>query len=119
MNLMHWYSIQRFTFYLMISIVGFLVLRRQPQYNDLTECFRNWPHHPITDEVFWYYMVQAGLYWSLLLSTFIFDVRRSDFWQMMLHHAVTILLLSMSWTINFVRVGSLLLFIHDLADILL
>ena len=36
---------------------------------------------------------------------------------MMIHHVVTILLLTFSWTVNFVRIGTLVLVIHDFADI--
>ncbi|PAV65729.1 hypothetical protein WR25_19686 [Diploscapter pachys] len=37
----------------------------------------------------------------------------------MIHHIVTIALLSTSWAINFVRVGTLVLVSHDVADIFL
>jgi hypothetical protein len=53
------------------------------------------------------------------LSTFALDVRRSDYLQMMLHHLVTIVLLSMGYTVNFVRAGTLIILTHDTADILL
>ena len=36
---------------------------------------------------------------------------------MLVHHIVTILLLTFSWTVNFVRIGTLVLVIHDFADI--
>lgn len=63
-------------------------------------------------------MIEAGFYYSLLFSS-IFDVRRNDFWELVLHHLITIGLLSASWTINFVRVGTLVLLSHDLSDIVL
>lgn len=61
-------------------------------------------------------MIETGFYYSLLISS-LFDVRRSDFWQLVFHHIITIGLLSFSWTINFVRVGTLVLLCHDIADI--
>lgn len=36
---------------------------------------------------------------------------------MLIHHIVTLLLLTFSWTVNFVRIGTLVLVIHDFADI--
>lgn len=54
-----------------------------------------------------------------IFSIFTFDVRRSDYYEMATHHIATISLLSMSFTINFVRIGTLILFIHDSADIFL
>ncbi|KAJ1369710.1 Ceramide synthase hyl-1, partial [Parelaphostrongylus tenuis] len=63
-------------------------------------------------------MVETSFYYSLMLASF-FDVRRSDFWQLMVHHIVTIGLLSISFTINFVRAGTLVLISHDVADVIL
>lgn len=36
--------------------------------------------------------------------------------EMILHHCVTILLIYFSWACNFVRVGTLVLVVHDVAD---
>lgn len=36
---------------------------------------------------------------------------------MLIHHLVTILLLTFSWACNFVRIGTLVLVIHDFADV--
>lgn len=60
-------------------------------------------------------MIELAFYWSLLFSQFI-DVKRKDFWQMFLHHIATILLLSFSYVVNFVRIGTLVLVIHDFGD---
>lgn len=38
---------------------------------------------------------------------------------MVIHHVVTIALIVLSFTVNFVRVGTLVLICHDTADILL
>ena len=36
---------------------------------------------------------------------------------MFIHHIMTILLISISWTTNFFRVGTLVLWVHDQADV--
>jgi hypothetical protein len=56
----------RFTFYLFAWAAGLYVLRSQPQFYDITECWRNWPHHDLSSSVWWYYIVETGFYWSLL-----------------------------------------------------
>ena len=72
----------------------------------------------ITNDVWWYYMLSLSFYWALLFSVFE-DIKRKDFLEMMIHHIITILLLVLSWTCNLVRVGTLVLVIHDCADIFL
>jgi hypothetical protein len=72
----------------------------------------------ISNDIWWYYMVSMAFYWSLTASQF-FDVRRKDFWQMFAHHMITILLIALSWVCNLHRVGSLVLLVHDCADIFL
>jgi len=63
-------------------------------------------------------MLGSSFYWSLMFSQF-FDVKRKDFWQMFVHHLTTISLLGFSWVCNLTRVGSIVLLLHDSADILL
>ena len=55
---------------------------------------------------------------SLVITQF-FDVKRKDFWEMFIHHLTTIALMAFSWTCNLQRVGSLVLIVHDIADIFL
>ncbi|KPJ13011.1 LAG1 longevity assurance-like 6 [Papilio machaon] len=72
----------------------------------------------ITNDIWWYYMISTAFYWSLTISQF-WDVKRKDFWQMFVHHITTIALLSFSWVCNAHRIGTLVLLVHDCADILL
>lgn len=59
-----------------------------------------------------------AFYLSLSILHF-FETRRKDFWQMFIHHLITLTLLSVSWSINAIRGGSLIVFVHDIADVLL
>ena len=65
-----------------------------------------------------YYLLELGFYLSLSL-TLMFDVKRKDFLVQAVHHTVTIGLLIGSWIIGATRVGSLVLFVHDCADVFL
>lgn len=107
----------RFSFYISISIYGwFFVLWDKPYLKDTLQTFTNYPHHPVTDNEWWYYNVELGFYISLVITQFI-DTKRKDFWQMFAHHVITILLLVFSWACNFHRIGSLVIAIHDIGDI--
>ena len=61
-----------------------------------------------------YYLVELGAYMHQLQWT---QVTRSDSAEMILHHLVTILVMFLSYITNLMRIGSTILFLHDLADI--
>lgn len=63
-------------------------------------------------------MISMAFYWSLSFSQ-MYDNKRKDFWQMFIHHVLTLVLIALSFICNLHRVGSLVLFVHDCADIFL
>lgn len=63
-------------------------------------------------------MISMAFYWSLTFSQ-CFDNKRKDFWQMFVHHVLTLTLIALSWICNLHRIGSLVLLVHDCADIFL
>ncbi|XP_052795327.1 ceramide synthase 3-like [Mya arenaria] len=69
----------------------------------------------VTSDLYWYYIVELGFYCSLLFTLFT-DHKRKDFMEMTIHHLATVSLLYFSWLCNFVRIGSCVLIIHDIAD---
>jgi len=42
-----------------------------------------------------------------------------DFTEMIIHHIATISLMAMSWSANMIRIGTLVLCVHDAVDYLL
>ena len=100
----------------MLLALGWFVLKDKAWLYNTHECFIGYPRRPVETDVWLYYMIEGGFYIALLFTS-IFDTRRSDFWEMTLHHLVTVGLLSFSWTVNFVRVGTLILISHDISDV--
>nr|CAD7593827.1 unnamed protein product [Timema genevievae] len=108
----------RFLYYLSSFLFGVFCLWDKPWLWDINNCWTNYPHQSVPDDCWWYYMMSLTFYWALAASQF-FDVQRKDFWPMFIHHITTICLLSFSWVCNMVRIGTLVLLIHDCADIFL
>ncbi|KAK6634841.1 hypothetical protein RUM44_000088 [Polyplax serrata] len=108
----------RCTYYIYSFIYGLMVLWDKPWLWNINYCWYGYPHQSVSNDIWWYYMISLSFYWSLAVSHF-FDVKHKDFWQMFIHHIATIVLMDFSWVCNMHRIGSLVLVIHDCADVLL
>ncbi|XP_052865991.1 ceramide synthase 5 [Anopheles cruzii] len=108
----------RCIYYTYSFIFGCIVMWDKSWLWDIKQCWYGYPHQSVSNDIWWYYMISMAFYWSLTASQF-FDVKRKDFWQMFAHHMITILLMALSWVCNLHRVGSLVLLVHDCADIFL
>lgn len=67
----------------------------------------------------WYYIQAFGFYLSGSFFLLIFDVKRSDFMQYLIHHIVTITMIVLSYLYGFGRAGIIVLGLHDVGDIFL
>lgn len=108
----------RFVFYLSAFIGGFAVLYDKPWFTDTLEIFNGFPKQTLLDSQYWYYIIEMSFYCSLLFSV-AFDVKRKDFKEQIIHHLATLNLLAFSWCCNYIRVGTLVMLIHDASDVLL
>nr|UEK51526.1 ceramide synthase 6 [Parasacculina yatsui] len=108
----------QFSYYLFIFCFGLKVMWNKSWFWDIRYCFYDLPFHPVDNDVWWYYMLSLAFYWSMLFRHF-FDVKHKDFWEMFIHHVVTVGLLTLSWSCNFTRIGTLVLLVHDVSDIFL
>ncbi|GAA6220614.1 ceramide synthase 2-like [Lates japonicus] len=108
----------RFTFYLLAFIAGLAALIDKPWLYDLKEMWQGFPVLTLLPSQYWYYMIELGFYGSLLFSV-ASDVKRKDFKEQIVHHVATILLISFSWCVNYIRAGTLIMLVHDSSDYLL
>ena len=104
------------SYYISYSILGAVVLWDKEWLWNIDHCFIGFPEHSVDDWVWTYYMVSLGFYWSMTITHF-FQHRRKDSTQLFVHHLLTILLISFSWVVNFVRIGTLVLVVHECGDI--
>jgi len=64
------------------------------------------------------YQFQLGFYFAELVAIFI-EPKRSDFWEYVFHHSITIFLVAFSSLSLEMRIGAYVFFIHDVPDIFL
>ncbi|XP_051527772.1 ceramide synthase 2a [Myxocyprinus asiaticus] len=108
----------RFTFYLLAFIAGLAALIDKPWLYKMEEMWNGFPKLTLLPSQYWYYMIELGFYIALLFSV-ASDVKRKDFKEQIVHHVATILLISFSWCVNYIRAGTLIMLVHDAADYLL
>ncbi|XP_054602939.1 ceramide synthase 6 isoform X2 [Nothobranchius furzeri] len=111
-------SMWRLTFYLYIFTYGVRFLKKTPWLWNTKECWYNYPYQPLTVDIHYYYILELSFYLSVLFSRFT-DIKRKDFLIMFLHHVATISLIVFSYVNNMARVGTLVMCLHDAADILI
>ena len=106
----------QWTYYTFYCAFGFYVLYDKPWLWDIKHCWYGFPTQPLTDDLWWYYMVPLSYYWTMTF-TFLWSHRRKDSLQMFIHHILTIFLIVFSWAVNLIRGGSLVLIVHECVDI--
>jgi len=109
----------RWVFYTGVFVFGLYVLCDKTWFWNILDCWLNFPHHDMLDDVWWYYMVELSFYWCLFFSQFMGDVQRKDFWTMFVHHLATILLISFSWACHLHKIGTLIMITCDVSDVFL
>ncbi len=77
-----------------------------------------WTTPPPSEEALQTFMRHQLCSWSVVgVLCVMVDERRKDFRQMVLHHVITILLVLGSWCVDEIRIGVLIVTLHDLSDI--
>lgn len=108
----------RCAFYFCAFFGGVIALHDKPWLYDLRKVWAGFPKQSLLPSQYWYYFSEMGFYLSLVFRL-TFDVKRKDFKEQVIHHIATLTLLSFSWISNYIRVGTLVMVVHDSADILL
>ncbi|KAK7930484.1 hypothetical protein WMY93_006879 [Mugilogobius chulae] len=108
----------RFFFYLLAFVGGLLAVYDKEWFYDTKEVWTGFPKQSMLESQYWYYILEMSFYCSLLLSV-AFDIKRKDFREQIVHHCATLVLMSFSWCVNYIRVGTLVLLVHDASDVLL
>jgi len=110
-------------YYIFSSYYGYKILKDQvwtPKWlfghGDITLCYKDIFEHDVSDLKI-YYMLELSFTLCLLFFTVIVIKHGKDFFEYTIHHLTTIFLIVFSYMFGLVRVGSLVLLLHDLTDV--
>ncbi|CAZ69354.1 Longevity-assurance (LAG1) family protein [Emiliania huxleyi virus 99B1] len=80
--------------------------------------FENWPLYNPGSGIKFMYALYAGFY--IHQTVYIFgDERLDDFNEHVFHHAITLVLVYVSWVFNFTKIGFFIMTLHDGSDVFL
>lgn len=79
-----------------------------------------WEHHPpVSSEFRFYYLFELSYYVSCVLFLLFHDTKRKDFAEFFTHHVATISLIVLSYILGWMRLGLIILLLHDVGDVFL
>ncbi|XP_021352004.1 ceramide synthase 5-like [Mizuhopecten yessoensis] len=105
-----------FLFYSSSFFSAIYILWDKPYFWESKYCWIDYKHQHVSNDVFWFYTIELAFYWNLVF-TVLSDHKRKDSTQMFIHHMVTIALIYFSFAINTVRIGALVIVVHDSVDL--
>lgn len=117
------YQCWLFIFYSVSAVFGYWVQQDKPwlgfpmSESNMLGLFANFPHQP-DPWITLYYAYQLAFYLTELHAILTED-RRADFYEYLVHHSVTVILVLMSYGGFDHMIGSYILLIHDVSDIFL
>jgi very-long-chain ceramide synthase len=83
---------------------------------DLKELWTNWPNREIGRLQKWYLLAQHA-FWMQQILVINIEEPRKDYWQMLVHHIVTTMLIFTSYGYHQTKVANLILCIMDVVDL--
>jgi very-long-chain ceramide synthase len=84
---------------------------------ELDNIYKNHPIHPFPKDLKYYYLFTLGYYVNKSAEDLLHREKRNDFYEMMLHHVLTIELYVGSYMLNIVATGSLVVISLDWTNV--
>eukprot|EP01083_Nonionella_stella_P201584 737363_1 len=100
-----------------ITTYGLWVMSQEPFWRNPKLLFKQWPQIE-SWRVFLYYQIATGYHAHRAVWQF-WEKKRKDIIAMFIHHWVTVVLIASSWYWGIMTIGSVVMVVHDNADIFL
>ncbi|GJN87030.1 sphingosine N-acyltransferase lag1 [Purpureocillium lilacinum] len=98
--------------------IGFWLYRSSSYYLGMEELWTGWPDRELGGLMKGYFLVQLA-FWIQQIMVVHIEKRRSDHWQMVVHHVVTVMLVGGSYAYHQTRVGNLIMVLMDTVEVFL
>lgn len=119
-------SVFKFFMHAAMTTWGFSLLRDQPWVpwvlggsGQTRSCWSDgYPFQEVPADLTQFYLTAVGYAFSEV-AMLLLDRRLPDFWEMLLHHSIACYLVTFSYMLNYLRIGSLVLLLHGATDVLI
>ena len=101
-----------------LTFYGLWSLYDKPWLWDIKQCYVGYPRQSLDTDIWYFYMISIGVYLERSMVLFQKSSKQKDLFDLVLHHLATITLLVLSFITNHIRIGTLVLLIHESGDIL-
>uniref|UniRef100_A0A2P2I6I1 Ceramide synthase 5-like n=1 Tax=Hirondellea gigas TaxID=1518452 RepID=A0A2P2I6I1_9CRUS len=105
-------------YYGSFMIFGLATVATEPFCWDISLAFIGYPQIDMSPQLWCYLMTCMGFYLCQSVTLFT-ETRKHDFWVMLTHHVCTLSIIVISWTLNYVRICSVSVAVHECADLVL
>lgn len=108
-------------YFLFLGPWGLYVMSRGPLwYFNTTAMFEGFPHREHEGVFKAYYLLQAS-YWAQQAIVLLLQLEkpRKDYWELVGHHIVTLVLIGLSYRFHFANMGIAVYITHDISDFFL
>lgn len=114
----------KFFIYLISTFVLFTILKDSTFFHkyiggntDEALYFSNYPCQIIPPFLSDFYCFKISYHLYELMFALIYHYERVDFPEYLLHHILTLTLIVFSYTVNFLPIGAVIMYVHDLTDL--
>ncbi|KAF9111670.1 sphingosine N-acyltransferase lag1 [Mortierella sp. AM989] len=97
---------------------GMYLMYKSPYWMDTDHYWVGYPHNKLSGEFKAYYLIQLG-YWVQQFYVVNTDMKRKDYWAMLIHHVITCALIGGSYMAHLTRIGNAILVVMDVSDVFL
>ncbi|KAI2464997.1 longevity assurance proteins LAG1/LAC1 [Annulohypoxylon bovei var. microspora] len=97
--------------------LGTYIYTNSSYFLNMEELWTNWPQREIEGLVKGYILAQWS-YWIQQLLVVNIEVRRKDYWQMIIHHFATIALIASGYAYHHYQVANLILVLMDMIELI-